>query len=139
MTTRIRFGSDVPHWLRRLARRWFRLLLPDDWRMHVQMQDVDDLEAEHGEGTRAVAVSLTTYLDLAICFADDLANEPDAWRTVAHEISHARFQPFTDLFAMAWDGRRKMKREDVAEMLAALIEQMIQRDVAILAKIMKLP
>ena len=58
MTQRIRFDNDVPHWLRRLCRRWFRLLLPDDWRMRICMQDADEMAEEHGEGTAAVLADL---------------------------------------------------------------------------------
>jgi hypothetical protein len=136
---RIRFDGDVPHWLRAHCRRWFRLLFPDDWRMRICMQDADELAAEHGEGTAAVTVSLPTYLDAAVWFGDDIENRDDVWRLVAHEFRHSAYQPVSDLFALAWDGRRKMKREDVAMMLADLIEQMIQRDVAIIAKLKKLP
>jgi hypothetical protein len=136
---RIRFGDDVPHWLRRLCRRWFRLLLPDDWRLRVELQDADEMAAEHGDGTAAVTISLPTYLDAAIWFADDIQNRDDAWRTVCHELRHSHYEAVTELFRLAWDGRRKMPREDVAAMLADLIEQMIQRDVAIIAKLKGLP
>lgn len=139
MTERVRFGDDVPQWLRRLCRRWFRLLLPDDWRLRVELQDADEMAIDHGDGTAAVTISLPTYLDAAIWFADDIQNRDDAWRVVAHELRHSHYEAITELFRMAWDGRRKMPREDVAAMLADLIEQMIQRDVAIYAKAMKLP
>jgi hypothetical protein len=139
MTTRIRFDDAVPRWLRAHCRRWFRLLFPDDWRLRICMQDADEMEAEHGEGTAAVTVSLPTYLDAAVWFADDIENREDVWRVVAHEFRHSAYQPVTDLFNLAWDGRRKMKREDVAAMLSDLIEQMIQRDVAIIAKLKGLP
>jgi hypothetical protein len=139
VTSRIRYGRNVPHWLRRLCARWFRLLLPDDWRLHVQMQDVDDMESEHGTGTRAVTITLPTYLDAAIWFADDTANDADAWRVVAHELRHSHYREIEDLFHLAWDKRRKMQREDVAAMLAELIETLIQRDVAVYAKMTRLP
>jgi len=139
MTTRIRFDNDVPHWLRRHCRRWFRLLFPDDWRMHICMQDAEEMEAEHGEGTAAVTISLPTYLDAAVWFSDETENREDVWRVVAHEFLHAHHAPVTELFNLAWDGRRKMKKDDVARMLADLIEQMIQREVAIIAKLKKLP
>lgn len=139
MTQRIRFDRSVPEWLRRHCRRWFRLLFPDDWRMHIAMQDAEEMEAEHGEGTVAVTISLPTYLDAAVWFGDEIENREDVWRVVCHEFLHSHHQPVVDLFHLAWDGRRKMKREDVAIMLADLIEQMIQREVAIIAKLKKLP
>lgn len=139
MTRRIRFDSDVPHWLCRLCRRWFRLLFPDDWRMRIAMQDADEMAQEHGEGTAAVTVSLPTYLDAAVWFADDIENREDTWRIVCHEFLHSHHQPIMELFNMAWDGRRKMKREDVVVMLSDLTEQMIQREVAIIAKLKGLP
>ena len=139
MTQRIRFDNDVPRWLRVLCRRWFRVLFPDDWRMRISLQDADEMAAEHGDGTAAVTVSLPTYLDAAIWFADDIENTEDVWRVVTHEMRHSHYEAFNSLFALAWDGRRKMKREDVAAMLSDLIEQAIQRDVAILAKLKKLP
>lgn len=71
--------------------------------------------------------------------ADDIENREDVWRVVCHEMRHSHYQPISDLLGMAWDGRRKMKREDVAAMLSDLIEQMIQRDVAIIAKLKGLP
>lgn len=139
MTERIRFDNDVPRWLRVLCRRWFRVLFPDDWRLRISLQDADEMAAEHGDGTAAVTVSLPTYLDAAVWFADDIQNTDDVWRVVTHEFLHAKYEPFNSLFALAWDGRRKMKREDVAAMLSDLIEQAIQRDVAILAKLKGLP
>jgi hypothetical protein len=139
MTTRIRFDKSVPEWLRRHCRRWFRLLFPDDWRMHIAMQDAEEMEAEHGEGTAAVTISLPTYLDAAVWFGDEIENREDVWRVVCHEFLHAHHAPVTELFNLAWDGRRKMDKKDVARMLADLIEQMIQREVAIIAKIKKLP
>lgn len=139
MTQRIRFDRSVPEWLRRHCRRWFRLLFPDDWRMHIAMQDAEEMEAEHGEGTAAVTISLPTYLDAAVWFSDETENREDVWRVIAHEFLHSKYQPITNLFNMAWDGRRKMKKADVAIVLADLIEQMIQRDVAVIAKLKKLP
>lgn len=139
MTQRIRFDNNVPHWLRRICRRWFRLLFPDDWRMRICMQDADEMAEEHGEGTAAVTVSLPTYLDAAVWFADDIENREDVWRVVAHEFLHSHHAPVTELFNLAWDGRRKMAKADVAAMLSDLIEQMIQREVAIIAKLKGLP
>jgi len=136
---RIRFDDDVPSWLRVQCRRWFKLLFPDDWRMRICMQDAEEMEAEHGTGTAAVTVSLPTYLDAAVWFGDDIENKADVWRLIAHEFLHSHHQPVTDLFNMAWDGRRKMQKQDVTAMLADLTEQMIQREVAIIAKLKGLP
>lgn len=136
---RIRFDPAVPHWLRAHCRRWFKLLFPDDWRLSISMQDAEEMELEHGTGTAAVTVSLPTYLDAAVWFGDEIENREDVWRLVVHEFLHSHHQPVTELFNMAWDGRRKMAKQDVAIMLADLIEQMIQREVAIIAKIKGLP
>lgn len=136
---RIRFDSAVPHWLRAHCRRWFRLLFPDDWRLRIAMQDADEIEQEHGAGTVAVTVSLPTYLDAAVWFGDGIENSDDVWRVIVHEMRHSHYQQITNLFDMAWDGRRKMGKADMAIVLADLIEQMIQRDVAIIAKLKKLP
>lgn len=123
-----------------IHRAWIvRLLFPDDWRLSIQMQDAEELEQEHGEGTVAVTVSLPTYLDAAVWFGDGIENREDVWRLVAHEFLHSHHQPVMELFNLAWDGRRKMAKQDVAAMLADLIEQMIQREVAIIAKLKGLP
>jgi ATP-dependent Lon protease len=79
--------------------------------MHIAMQDAEEMEAEHGEGTAAVTISLPTYLDAAVWFSDETENREDVWRVVCHEFLHAHHAPVTELFNLAWDGLRNLERE----------------------------
>jgi len=139
MTTRIRFGDDVPHWLRRLCRRWFGLLYSEEWTLSVEMCDAAELEKRHGAGTLAETTSAIAHRDIAVWFSRDFADDSQAWRTVAHELRHPFFAEFAAAIDYLWDGRRKLSKRDAHKMLADLTEKMIQLDVATYAKAMKLP
>jgi len=139
MTQRIRFDNDVPRWLRVLCRRWFRVLYSEDWTLHVRMMEASEMRKRYGATTVAVTAAEVAHSDICIWFADDTRNEQDMWRTVVHELRHAFFAEFTALLDYLWDGRRKVGKADAHKLLDKLIEQAIQRDVAILAKLKKLP
>lgn len=139
MTQRIRFDNDVPHWLRRLCRRWFRVLYPENWTLHVRMMAVKEMEKRYGATTVAVTVSEVAHTDIGIWFSAGLRNEPDVWRTVVHELRHAFFAEFTALLDYLWDGRRKIGKADAHKLLDRLIERMIQQDVTVIAKLKGLP
>lgn len=139
MTQRIRFDKSVPEWLRRHCRRWFRALYSEEWTLAVRMHDAADLRKRYGKGVQAVTATEAAHFDISIWFADDVKDYPLMWRTVFHELRHPFFAEVTDLFDYLWDGRRKVGRADARRLLNELIERKIQSDVAVIAKLKKLP
>lgn len=128
------FESSVPQWMRRMCRRWARVLGFEDWKIEISRATDDEMREGagfHADDARIVAGLanvMPEYLAATIEFNEDVrAHEAEEF--VIHELLHAHYSPFEKLLDQLWDGRRRVDRATARVMLGDLIEASIQRHV----------
>lgn len=130
----ISFDPNVPQWMRRMCRRWARVIGFEDWRIEVsrtgdeEMTEAGGARDEDAGMVAGLASVMPEYLSAHIQFNEELA-EGEAEDYVVHELLHLHLAPFELLFRQLWDGRRKIPRAQAEQMLSDLIEASIQRHV----------
>lgn len=128
------FHANVPHWMRRMARRWCRVLGYLDWKVRFQRDTPEDLLecAGYREDDNRDVLGLATvtpeYLSAELQFSEALT-EADAEEIVIHEILHLHYEPFKLLWWQMWDGRRKIGKAQGQKMLSDLVEASIERHI----------
>lgn len=127
----LRFDPDVPEWMRRAIRRWYKRLNLHEWQVRVSLEDADDLDAD--DQTQALIAPLPQYLDAHLTIRSDI--ERDSFEAcVIHELRHLAYSWIEQEVARVWDARRKLHRDEALSAITNVIETLIQRDVDIFMK-----
>lgn len=125
----LKFDRDIPEWMRRIIRRWYKRLNLGEWQIRVSI----DPDAEEDDPTQATIATLPHYLDAHLFIRADV-NRESFEALVVHELRHANYSWIEQEAARVWDGRRKLTRDEAMNAITAVIETLIQRDVDIFLK-----
>lgn len=128
------FEANVPQWMRRMCRRWARVIGFEDWRVEIsrapddEMREGAALRDEDTEIVGGLVNVMPQYLAATVQFNEEL-QQGAGDDCIAHELLHMHYAPFELLFRQLWDGRRKIPHDKAERMLSDLIETSIQRHV----------
>lgn len=127
----IRPDADVKSWVVRAIRRWVRLQDMGGWTITVSMEDSDVL----GEDVYGRCGALPQYRSAHIYLLEDIQNDEDGRHTVYHECRHPHYEGIMNRLDIAWDGRRKVTKEQAVRMFREEIEMMVERDVEMMRRL----
>ena len=123
------FHANVPHWMRRMAGRWARVLGYTDWKIEISCAPDDEMGSEDEQTVMGLANAFSHYLATDIVLNEEMRDGADADDYICHELLHGHYHPFTLFFEQIWDGRKKVNKNVGRAMLTDLIEASIQRHV----------
>ena len=126
----LKFDADIPEWMRRVIRRWYKRLNLHEWQIRVSW---DEDESDDEGQTQAYIVFLPQYLDAHLFICAEIDREHFE-HCVLHELRHCSLSWIDHAIKHAWDGRRKLARDEALRLVSNVIETIIQRDVDIFLK-----
>jgi len=122
------FSEGVPQWVRRLARREYRLHGLDGWAIQVQAVDAEEMEELSGDSvTVGWYECFPAYLNATISLLDTLQNDETGQWVVMHEFLHVKYEVINQVFSQCWNGR-KLRKAEARVFFRDAIETLIQRD-----------
>lgn len=127
----LKFDKDIPEWMRRIIRRWYKRLNLGEWQIRVSWEEDED-DADEGS-TQATIAFLPQYLDAHLYLSREIDRERFE-HCVLHELRHCSLSWIEHAVKRAWDGRRKLGRDEAIDTVRDAIETIIQRDVDIFLK-----
>lgn len=130
------FDKNVPAWVRRIARRWVKRLMLEDWSINIAIVAEDEMGSDDTMiiamvdvpcSRRATKVHITQYLKANIEISDAVEREEMEY-VLKHELRHLSYSWFEHIFRQSWDQRRRLDLPSALRLLSDKTEELIERD-----------
>jgi hypothetical protein len=134
----LKFTQGTPQMLRKLARLWWRRVGAQEWTLQISVKPETEFAATNESKEYALAYLsvrhvLQPYIDAQVSINEYTLTRDEGFirDTLVHEMRHLHYAKIAELMKFLYESKHSATQDIAQKLIADLVEEMIERDVAL--------